>query len=271
MSDSSLLPEYEKPPLTEVVCGITFKSLDRLTASHIGILWGEYQPDYPKVEEYPPLASPIEIFQGQEMRPEIEFSNVPPLPREMFISVDGDFVIQVQRDRYIFNWRRFSESGIYPRYPSIIDKFESNYAVFRNLMAKGHIEPELIQYELTYNNHIVQGDLWEEPGDLGNIFNFANVSIDGAILSKPEHVNWRTTFLLPDNAGRLHATIRTNSVRRSDNKPVIMFELTVRGMAKDVNEKSRRKWFDVAREWIVRGFTDLTTNKSQQDLWRRIK
>lgn len=269
MTDLSLLPEYESPPLTEVVCGVTFKSLDRLTAAHVGIFWGELQPEYPKVEEYPPIASPIEIFDTKEVSTELEFTSVPPLPREMFLSEDDVFVIQLQRDRFIFNWRRLNEVNLYPRYPQVIEKFENNLRVFRDLTAKGSIETEPIQYELTYINHIPQGDLWEKSGEIGNIFPFSNLSFDGTVLKSPEHVNWRTTFLLPNKLGRLHATIRTNSLRRSDNKPVIFFELTVRGMASDTSDIGRKDWFDLAREWIVRGFTDLTSNEAQEKLWRR--
>ena len=29
-------------------------------------------------------------------------------------------------------------------------------------------------------------------------------------------------------------------------------------------------WFDLAHEWIVRGFADLTTEKIQQNIWRRL-
>lgn len=271
MIDSSLLPEYESPPLTEVMCGITFKPINGMTAAHVGVLWSSYQPDFPKIEEYAPTLSQIEIFSGQEFVPQLELTNVPPLPREMFISTDDNFIIQIQRDRFIFNWRRQTDLDSYPRYPNVIEKFEANYNVFKRMMAEGQIDNEIIQYELVYNNHIPKGDLWDSVGDIGKLFSFANTAIDGSLLSEPEHLNWRTSFALPEHSGRLHATIRTNSVRKSDNMPIVVFELTVRGMATGSSDEARRIWFDQAREWIVKGFTDLTSSEAQERLWRRTR
>jgi len=30
-----------------------------------------------------------------------------------------------------------------------------------------------------------------------------------------------------------------------------------------------RNWFDLAHEWIVRGFTDLTEKEMQETIWKR--
>ena len=67
-------------------------------------------------------------------------------------------------------------------------------------------------------------------------------------LPEPERLNWRTSFLLPDKAGRMHVTIR-NGKKRDDGKPMIILDLTVRGIGKEGMEV----WFDLAREWIVCG------------------
>ncbi len=128
-----------------------------------------------------------------------------------------------------------------------------------------------MQYELTYVNQIPEGDLWEKVSDIGNIFNKINFSLgEDLILKEPESVNWRISFVLPDQSGRLYATVKTGATRTSDNKKVIIFDLTVRGIGQDKLLSNMKHWFDVAREWIVKGFTDLTTSEAQQ-LWRRTK
>ena len=75
---------------------------------------------------------------------------------------------------------------------------------------------------------------------------------------------------MPDETGRLHATIRS-AVRRDDNLPIILFELTARGMTKDRSKEAMWAWFDLAHEWIVRGFADLTGENMHKNVWKRTR
>jgi hypothetical protein len=40
-------------------------------------------------------------------------------------------------------------------------------------------------------------------------------------------------------------------------------------MGKDKSPEGMWTWFDLAREWIVRGFTDLTGEEVQKQIWRK--
>ena len=266
------LPEYENPPLTEVVCGVTFQNLDNLIAPHLGLLWQQYQPDFPRVEEVPLLPSPIEIFEGQMLQGNLRLNDVPPLPRELFISEDENTIIQIQRDRFAHNWRKLREEVAYPRYANVIQSFQERFSVFENFIKNAGLEIVPMQYELTYVNQIPEGDLWKRVSDIGNIFNRINFSFgEGLILEEPETVNWRISFVLPNQSGRLYATVKTGATRTTDKKEVLIFDLTVRGIGEDKSLSNMQQWFDIAREWIVKGFTDLTTSEAQEKLWRRTK
>ncbi len=50
--------------------------------------------------------------------------------------------------------------------------------------------------------------------------------------------------------------------------PLFLVELTVRGIPKDKSVETMWQWFDLAREWIVRGFTDLT-GQEMHSRWER--
>jgi hypothetical protein len=131
----------------------------------------------------------------------------------------------------------------------------------------GVIEP--LQYEMTYVNHISQGDGWIKMDEIGNVFpDFCFRLNERRFLPEPEGINWRTTFVLPNKVGRLHVTIR-NGILRDKNIPVLMIELTVRGIGNDKSMEGMWPWFDLAREWIVRGFADLGSDQVQKDVWRR--
>jgi uncharacterized protein (TIGR04255 family) len=77
-------PDYEKPPVAEVVFGIQFKELVQLKTPHMGILWEKLgRADYPECEEAPPIAHIIESFDGKESEQavlHIEAFDRPPLP-----------------------------------------------------------------------------------------------------------------------------------------------------------------------------------------------
>lgn len=267
---SKNLPEYDNPPLMEVVCGVTFHNLNNFIATHFGILWGLFQPDFPKAEEVAPLDSPIELIEGQTFRETMEFTNIPPLPRQMFISQDGRNVIQVQRDRFFFNWRKLDLDDTYPRYENVYSEFQNKLNTFENFVNKAGMKLIPIQYELTYLNHIVENDFWKNISELANVFPQLQLKIkNGLIIEEPENINSRISFLLPDKLGRLHVTIKTGAKRKSDNKKIVTFELTARGFNNNSNLTEMAKWFNIAREWIVKGFTDLTSKEIQKDAWKR--
>lgn len=258
-------PNYENPPVIEVVCGIHFKPIGNLLAPHLGLLWEKFKGDYPGCQEVAPLAPVIEQF-GVERSTNFEIQELPPLPRIWFIHKNDNGIIQVQRDRFLYNWRKVRATDEYPRYPKVIEMFKGQLLNLKSFLSEnkfGDLEP--LQYEMTYINHIPEGDGWNNLSEIGKIL--PDYAFRGGIkrfLPSPEMINWRTSFLLPEMVGRMHITIR-NAKRKNDGKPIILVDLTVRGIGGDGMES----WFDLARKWIVFGFTDLTGDVVQKTIWRR--
>ena len=42
------LPDFENPPVIEVVCGVSFAPLTDLKAVHLGLLWERFRDRYPE-------------------------------------------------------------------------------------------------------------------------------------------------------------------------------------------------------------------------------
>lgn len=267
--DSSGWPEYETPPVIEVVCGIHFKTINAMLAPHLGLLWERYRPEYPFCREVPPLAPVIERF-GEAPRVDLRLADVPPLPRTWFVHKNDNGIVQVQRDRFLHNWKKVRPEDEYPRYPEVIRLFKERLSQFELFLTEnnlGKIDP--LQYEMTYINHIPLGDGWTNLSEIGKIFpDFDMRPVEGRFLPKPEGINWRTSFQLPEEAGRLHVTIRHGQLRDS-GIPLILLDLTARGIGSDNSLQNMQNWFDMAREWIVRGFSDLTGEDVQKSVWRR--
>ena len=95
----------------------------------------------------------------------------------------------------------------------------------------GPLQP--IQDEMTYVNHIPQGDGWNSLEEIGNVFpDFTRRRQGERFLRQPEQINWRTSFPLPQQRGRLHTVVR-HTKRMSDKKSLLLFELTARGFPGD--------------------------------------
>ncbi|MEW6185276.1 MAG: TIGR04255 family protein [Thermodesulfobacteriota bacterium] len=263
-------PSYENPPVIEVVCGVLFKSIESLLAPHLGVIWEKYKSEYPNCQEVPPLTPVIERFEGP-VEAQFAFSDKPPLPRIWFIHSDGRGIIQIQRDRFLHNWKKVRPDDAYPRYHEVIAIFKDRLEHFQSFLKENDLGPiEPLQYEMTYVNHISQNELWTTLKEIGKVFPDHIIGKGNSrFLPEPEGINWNTTFVLPNQSGRLHIKIR-NGVSRDVNVPIIMMESTVRGIGKDKSIERMWSWFDLAREWIVRGFADLTSEEIQKKIWRKL-
>ena len=258
------LPNYESPPVVEVVCGVLFTPIPGFTIPYLGRFWSCLPEDFSETTEVDPLASTIEVF-GDLSGPIQLDVNVFRVPRVWFLNKGGDQVVQVQRDRFLCNWRKVTPQHAYPRYEWVSARFGERLAAFQNFVQSTFsTSPEIRQYELSYINHIPVEGLWERLDSLGKILpdlSWRNVA--DRFLPAPERVDSQFSFLLPEGAGRLHARIQS-ALRQSDRAPVLVLEMTARGFL-----ENQDAWFTLAHEWIVRGFADLTGREAQEGLWRK--
>lgn len=265
------LPEYDNPPVTEVVCGVLFRELDQLRAAHLGKLWDKLQPQYTGVREVSPLAPTVEVF-GETPAHQLRLIDVPPLARTWLMTPSENGIVQIQRDRFLHNWKKVAPEDEYPRYSKVIQMFWDHLSTFREFLDEyriGTLHP--LQYEITYVNHIPLGEGCNSLDEIGNVFpDFARQQAHGRFLPTPDQVNWRTAFTLPEQNGRLHTIVR-HTQRLPDKKPRLLFELTARGFPGDPAPEARTRWFELAHEWIVRGFTDLTSESVRKNVWRQTR
>lgn len=264
----SKLPEYGNPPITEVVCGVQFESLDRLMAAHLGLLWTRFNKDFPKVQEKLPLAPQVELFEQPNPNPRITISDRPELPRTWFISGDECDLVQVQRDRFLHNWRKQSSEVEYPRFQSIFGNFKAQLAVFEQFLEKANLGSlKFDQYELTYINVIMNADGFANTSDAKTYFRDVGWDDSERVLPRPEQVNATYGFVFPDERIRLHVNIHS-AFRSSTLKPVFRLDLTARGMPLDTSPEARDKWFENAHKRIVTAFADVTDPDIQRDDWK---
>ncbi len=258
------LPHYEKPPVSEVACGVTFEPLKQFLVAHVGLYWARIRDTYPECEHAVPLATPD--APGGWM----DGTTGLPLPRQWFISADKQGLIQLQGNCFYFNWRRFGDNDVYPRFSSVIATFKKQLEMFQTFLNENELTaPAITGCELTYVNHIPQADGWESVADLSKVFrDFCWNERKGRFLPPPSNLAWKTQFPLPGE-GILTASI-AQAMRVRDQMPTLKFELSARVKLKDKSSDQVWEWFETAHRWIVLGFADLTQGEIQDDVWRKV-
>jgi uncharacterized protein (TIGR04255 family) len=273
-----VLPDYDNPPINEVVLGVQADTL-KLTTPLIGLFWTLSRDVYPEFQVHPALDPVIELF-GEEMPrtigpgsrvPALRLLAQPETPRCWFIEESGSRLVQIQQDRLICNWRRVSNDERYPRYSAVREMFVGEYARLEGFLVReplgGHLEPNWC--EVSYVNHLVPTPQWR-LGELGKVFSIL-AQRQLAFLPPAEEGSFEFKFLIPDADGkpngRLHVSAK-EAVRRKDGARLLILELTARGRPEGERLDGVLRFMDRAHEWIVRGFTDVTS-PLMHELWGR--
>lgn len=272
-STRPLLPNFANPPVIEVVLSVQFNPLTELQAPQLGLLWNEFRSRFPKAEQQPPLDSIMEKFGVRGPgKVNVRFEMGVPVPRCWFLNEAGTELIQVQQDRFVHNWRKVGEEDTYPRYEYIRETLKTELHTFCQFLARerlGQLVPN--QCEVTYVNHIVSGEGWEKHGQIGQVVTVWSSHYSDTFLSDPEDVRYAVRYVIPDEAGnplgRLHLSIEP-AYRVKDDKPIFVLELTARGRPTGEGLEGVLRFLDIGREWIVRGFTSITS-PTMHKIWER--
>ena len=267
VSDSGL-PDFLQPPVDEVALSIQFPVIPRFNVAHFGLYWQQIRADFPRYEVRSPISNVVEnVGTGARISRQlgIELLSTPEI-RSWYIDQSGNRLLQIQHDRFVHNWRKISGTEHYPRYPKIRDDVAKEWSRFCDFLKTESLDyPKVNQCEVTYVNHIEYEKGWNGYGELDKVI--ATLVIPkskGRFLPSPESIGMQVTYLLEENAGRLHVSV-TPVIRARDGKEVLQLSLTARGAPKSSSEEDIFAWLDLGRKWVVRGFADFTTDSMHKN------
>jgi hypothetical protein len=133
----------------------------------------------------------------------------------------------------------------------------------------GEIVPT--QCEITYVNHLPAGIGWENHSEVDRVVTTWKNAYSDAFLPVPEDVNFAARYRMLDEAGhavgRLHVNFQP-AYRNADDRPIFIMNLTARGKPEPADITGVFQLFDREHDWIVRGFTSLTST-TMHKLWGR--
>ncbi|VTU00669.1 Uncharacterized protein OS=Singulisphaera acidiphila (strain ATCC BAA-1392 / DSM 18658 / VKM B-2454 / MOB10) GN=Sinac_4195 PE=4 SV=1 [Gemmataceae bacterium] len=248
-------------------------TLPRMASSHYGAFWQTCLPpaEWTEATDAPPLPEQFESFEDPPtwVFPQVLLKFGPAGPgRAQIRSADGERIIQLQPNRFIYNWQR--RSGEYPSYEGVYRGFETYFSQFeefvrgRNL---GSILPN--QWEINYVNRIDPGPLWETPADWHKV-------IPGLLSPPPSSLPFTSGGLsgewhydLPGKQGRVHIAIGQGATDAHGAKSSLVLRTTVRG---PVGEAGIRDWqagFEIGHRAAGSAFTALTSSEAQHE-WERM-
>ena len=272
------LPEFKRPPVTEVVLGVQFKTEKPLRVPHIGLFWRTIREDFPECIEHPPVGSQIEqlssdMFSAPPGPPEMSIQigmGAFPSPRCWFVDPPGNKVIQLQSDRFLHNWRKITDEEEYPRYETIRDEFIDRWRKFVSFLNDEKLgAPIVTQAEVTYVNHIPKDSCWAEADDMPNVFSCLKLVDETDLFGPMETMEFNIRRRLPDNRGRLYVNAAP-AFTTKDKSVILRMVLTTRGPVADSSDEAILDWMGMGRNAIVNSFAALTAPEAHK-FWGRIE
>lgn len=252
------LPDFREPPLQEVALSVQFTPLDALSVPHIGLLWDGFRERFPKTEEHPPIEPAFERFGAVQIREPIRLRvrQKYPRPRVWFVNDEETNLLQIQEDRFVSNWRRRSAEAEYPRYPILRKSFLGDFGTFQDFVRTHDLgELDLVQCEVTYVNHFEL----PEPLTIGEAVTVFRESYSEPFLPDIEGGALRLRYVITcadKPCGRLH--VHADLSRQSGVRLVLTARGPLRG---GESTEGVCGFFDLGHEWIVRGFTAMTSGQ----------
>lgn len=264
-SEQKMLPEFESPPVAEVLLGVQFQEI-KVSLPWLGRWALELeQHGYVDVEQHPPLDPMVEKFGQPRAAQGIQFAFGPPHVRTWFVSRDKTKLIQFQPDRFIHNWRKVNQGDSYPRYENIKGEFTCRWRNFCSYFdGKKVISPNLV--EVAYVNSVPAS----YAESLAALLTLVEGKFSDGFLPVIEASRFSSSFVIPFNkkpVGRLHVEAHT-AFDVNLNEPVYILKLTARVKPLDSGEESVMAALDLGHEWVVRGFADIT-EKQMHVIWKR--
>lgn len=278
MTDQRDLPSFERPPLIETALGVQFEPLSNLDIPRLGLLWHRFRKHLPVIEQQPPLDPVIERVGTQQQAAafSLQLLRMPPLPRCWFMDETGEELLQVQQDRLVWNWRKTSDDGTYPRYlesvrPHFVEHFD-NFLKFLEEEKIGDFRPN--QCEVIYVNHINPDDVWKTRAELDKVFLGWSPEYKQRAPLELEAMQIVCRHVINDEKGeflgRLHMSIESGSRKseKSDDQPLFVMKLTARGRPLSPDRDGVLKFMDLGRRYIVETF-DAVTTPVMHKAWRK--
>jgi len=262
------LVDYDRPPVVETILGVQFERLAGFCNGHLGAFWKTLdQEEWPTAADAPPLPPQFERFTEEARWARgLQFRlSQDPAARLQIKNRNGDRMIQVQNNRFHFNWLG-QAGGEYPRYERVREGFVEVLQRFLEFLRAEQLGPfRANQWEVTYLNHIPKESVWKTPGDWGFFLPLRSVpTLEGLVEGESFSGEWH--FLIPGRRGRLHVQWRHGLKAEPTQQELVVLTLTARGPIEPISDDLNviLQGLDLGRKTIVESFAKLMSEEANK-------
>jgi uncharacterized protein (TIGR04255 family) len=271
------LPQWESPPLDEVAISVQFNDIPGFKTVHYGLLAERLRGlGLTQSEDKAPITATFEVF-GKRVAPvQFQFQAVDvPLARIWYLSADKHRLVQVQPDKFVYNWRKVAGAGEYPRFDRVLPEFLHTCQTFEAFISEQGLPPlALNQCELSYFNviEVAEGEAYQEA--FARIFRFWSSqpsagSLNGGSKLEKDAGNINLSHILRAADGSPLARIHTNiAAAERQNQRVVRLALVFRGPWTQTIDMPLMEFLAVGREAIARLFDSMITDQMHA-VWGR--
>ena len=253
---------FENPPVNEVVVSTYFNpELSALRSEHVGLFWGKIKEEFPVVSQQVPVGVGPDIIAGEPFQ----------MPRYWFIADNGINLIQIQRNAFMFNWRRRDDE--YPRFHrDIKPTFDRYYGLFSEFIRTeiNAVEPTIDLCELGYINTLEPCEYWAGPQDTVKVIPSFSTLETGIDVFESSGFNCNYAYEVSRDL-QLNIGIRNGIKTQQPDVPMLIFEIKASGRLGQVSKSRSDEWFERAHAAIIRCFLDTTNRDIQTRFWKRVE
>lgn len=266
-TDTTQHPKFKNPPVVETILGVQFEPIEGFTNAHLGAFWHFLGDEWVDVEDAPLIPQQSELFEDEKKLWRSGFSTLQltqeSASRLWIRTLEHDRLIQVQRDRFHYNWTGHKGEK-YPSYDKMRPQFDAKFnkfETFLNQVGLAGVKPN--QWEVTYVNHLPKGTVWQAPSDWADVF--SSSAMFGVPLNSLnlEGVNCEWRYEIESQRGRLHVQLRNGRRDSSDVEESLLLKLTARGPIDNREENGLESGLDLGHDVIVTSFKQLMSDKAR--------
>lgn len=259
-------PDFDRPPVVEQAITLMFAPIEGFSIGDIGLFWAQVRDDFPVCQTADRLQPAVEAF-GSELNFQITLGTSVEVPRAFFRNTHGNELVQLQSDRFAYNWMR-ADGSEYPRHKKTTGRFWELFSLFeRFLDERGLPQPKLQQCELINVNIAPLKEFGGTYASALEILSFLERQPIWPERIELEAATIQTHYILRNEQGlaigRLHFDL--NPVRdAASGEDAIRFDIVARGTMSPLHRNSADQFFSEARDYINTAFIRLTTDEARR-------
>lgn len=240
-----------------------FEPLAGFSLGDFGLFWASIRDQFPRTETREAIDHKIESPHFRPQTFQLRLAEGHELPRCFYFSESGTELVQVQANRFSFNWLG-RDGGSYPRSEATMARFCELFEIFKAFVDERKLGPlNLVQCELVNVNIVPVAEFGNSFADAGKVFKVPEP--EGIDFLPPESYITNTQHQIigaEGLVGRLYVVL-SPVIRVDDDQQAYRFELTARG-APGAGEKGIAQFFDIARSALNGAFVASTTAWAHQ-------